>query len=91
MPYAEIDEHTTFPNGKTLVLYCDRGMNVTFFREDASLHFAPSMGQQALLPLAPHLPPLFTTFYHLHAHSITQPGKKQGEHIFFRNIKRIEK
>ena len=25
MPYAEIDEHTTFPNGKTLVLYCDRG------------------------------------------------------------------
>jgi len=66
-------------------------MNVTFFREDASLPFAPSMGQQALLPLAPHLPPLFTTFYHLHAHSITQPGKKQGEHTFFRNIKRIEK
>ena len=25
MPYAEIDEHTTFSNGKTLVLYCDRG------------------------------------------------------------------
>ena len=25
MPYAEIDKHTTCPNGKTLVLYCDRG------------------------------------------------------------------
>ncbi len=25
MPYVEIDEHTTFPKGKTLVLYCDRG------------------------------------------------------------------
>ena len=25
MPYAEIEEYTSFPKGKTLVLYCDRG------------------------------------------------------------------
>lgn len=25
IPYSEIDENTQFPQGKTLVLYCDRG------------------------------------------------------------------
>ena len=25
IPYAEIEEYTLFPKGKTLMLYCDRG------------------------------------------------------------------